>query len=87
MNEHARILFGATVNGQTRTVQLDLSDLADWSIEWATKGTQNGRPDDDDLDSIEIVVMNNEYYYDVFYEDATDDDYNAELLDRSAELI
>lgn len=84
---NARILFSAEVNGQTRTVQLDPVDCTDWSIAWATHGTQGGVPDADDLDSLEMLVMNNEYYYSIFYEDASYDDYNAEVINRTAEVI
>jgi hypothetical protein len=40
-------------------------------------------PDERTLDAAEAVVMNTWSAYKVFYKDATEDDYNADVLNRT----
>lgn len=77
------ILFGATVNNETRTVQIDEGDVANWVV----TSINTGDIEDDDLDEVELAVMNSEYYYSIFYEGASQDDYDADLIDRSIEIV
>jgi hypothetical protein len=88
-NESAVIRFSATVNGETRHVDIDADNpfLARWSVAWTDGVTQDGVPDADDLESIETTVMNTEHFYREFYAGASRDDLAAELLDITAEAI
>jgi hypothetical protein len=76
------ILFGASVNGKRRAVLVEIADLTAWTIPW-----KGGKPDEEQLDQIEMVVMNTEPLYQEFYVDAISADFDAELFDRTAEVI
>ena len=86
-NESAVIRFSATVNGTERHVDIDADEIGGWAVEWATLGTQDGIPDADDLEGIEIYVMNTESVYREFYTGATQDDYAATLEDILVEVF
>jgi hypothetical protein len=85
--DNPTIRFSATVNGETRHVDMDAEEIGGWAVEWATLGTQGGIPDADDLEGIEIYVMNTESVYREFYTGADEDDFAATLEDITAEVV
>lgn len=74
------IEFRANVNNRTRCTYFGDTEFAKIAIEAANHG-------DNLFVKLEFYVNNTESHYKFFYEDATDDDYDAELEDPYVDYI